>query len=58
MHSCIKWNLFVRSRGMKTKLERIDKLNWHLCLKANLNSSLFSVLDYKCPPPTYTQEYR
>ena len=42
----------IYRRGLETNQERIYKLNQHLHLKVNLNSFLFPVLEYWCPPPT------
>ena len=40
----------IYTRGMEANKERIYKLNQHLLVKFNLNSSLFLVLEYRQPP--------
>ena len=52
-HSYSQFPIYTKRTGIEQ--ERIDKLNQHLRVKVNLNSSLFPVLEYRCPPPTYTQ---
>ena len=37
---------------METNWERIYKSNYRLHVKVNLNTSLFPVLENRCPPPT------
>ena len=42
----------IYTRGLETTQQRIYKLNQHLRVRVDLNSSLFPVLGYRFPPPT------
>ena len=52
-HSYSQFSIYTKRTG--NEQERIDKLNQHLRVKVNLNSALFPVLEYRCPPPIHAQ---